>query len=804
MASLIDVEALEERANNLGTLNGMRMLHVALEPVGAPTEARITLHFYNENLLAAIVADPAPADVLAPIHGGQRRRGSADGGPIKVSAIAAGPSADTLELRVAPLGDYSTYTLELVFAGIDPVFAQIPFKFRPACFSGACKASPVRVAPSPPPQIDYLARDYDSLRHTLIAALKARVPGWEPTSEADLTLTLLELLAVSGDELSDLQDRVMSEAYLATSRRRVSLARHARLVDYFLQEGHQATGLLALTVDPSISSTVDLAAGFVAWAGEERGLARTEFVSVAPGRLHRDLNALALYTWSGARPGLDAGSCTADLAVVDATAAANVEGLIRAGDVRELVIAALADPRTGNRGSADPRHRQRVRLLEGSAGAIASVDPLTGASYVRVRWRREDALLRPYCFRARGADGITRDELAGFWGNLLAVSQGEVIHVSYHPPTATPPGGRSYSRSADGRACCELGEGEPLLYRPLDLAPGLLASDVPPVSTLSAMVSSGSTSEAWREVISLVGSKGQDPDYAVETDERGRSRVLFGDGTNGRPLADDAVVHLRFQTGYGPDGNLGADRLASFDHDATPALTAIRNPFDLSDGAPPEDPQEALRRIPEAFRARQLRAVTLCDYAKAAMAVDGVAKAAARYTWTGSFRCVHLAVDPVGSDTLTPLLRARVAQALAPRRLLGEELRIFGPRFVALAITVTVCARPEIWAADLRAALEDEFTSGLTLDGRLGFFHPDRWTFGQALRASEALGRIHALPGVAQVVSLTIQRHDAPTPGSIEEDGEVTIAADEIIMVDSDPDHRERGSIDIDVRGGRG
>ncbi|HFE46874.1 MAG TPA: hypothetical protein ENJ18_15510, partial [Nannocystis exedens] len=624
-----------------------------------------------------------------------------------------------------------------------------------------------------------------------------------PTSEADLTLTLLELLAVSGDELSDLQDRVMNEAYLATARRRVSLARHARLVDYYLQEGHQARGMLALTVDPSIAASVDLPAGFVAWAGQERSSARTEFVALSTSRLHRDLNELSLYTWSGARPGLDAGSCSADVAVVDASAAANVEGLIRGGHVRELVIAALADPRTGRRASADPRHRQRLRLLEGSAGASAGVDPLTGESYVRVRWRREDALRRAYCFRARGSDGITRSELAGFWGNLVQVSQGAVVHASYYPPTAAIPGVRTYSRSADGRVCCDLAEHERLLYRALDLRPGTIASDLPPVSTLGVTVSSAGVDETWHERISLVASKGQDRNYAVETDERGHSRVLFGDGINGRSLADDAIVHLRYQQGYGPDGNLGADRLTSFDKSANPSLVAIHNPFEFHGGAAPEDPQEALRRIPEAFRARQLRAVTLDDYAQSAMAVEGVAKAAARYTWAGSFRCVHLAIDPVGSDTLTPLLRARVMQALAPRRLLGEELRVFGPRFVALAISVTVCARPEIWAADLRAALEDEFTSGLTQSGRLGFFHPDRWTFGQSLRVSELLGRIHGLPGVAQVISVTIQRHDGATPGAVQEDGEVPIAADEIVMVDGDPDQRERGSIDIDVRGGR-
>lgn len=807
MTTLIDSEALAERARNLGSLNGLRMIHVALQPASDPTEALLTLHFHNSNNLAAIASDPAPADVLLPIRGGQRRRGSADGGPVKATSIALGAEDDTLEVVVAPIGDYSTYTLEVVFADIDPVFAEIPFKFRPACFSGACAPTPTRPPrPAGPPQIDYLARDYASLRHALIAALQARVPGWEPTSEADLTLTLAELLAVAGDELADLQDRVMNEAYLATCRRRVSLARHGRLVDYHLQQGHQATGLLALSVDTSVSAAVDLPAGFVCWAGAARADAATEFVSARPARLHRDLNEAGLYTWSGARPGLAVGACAADLAVADAGAAANVEGLIRDGHVRELVIAALADPRTGNRGSADPRHRQRLRLLEGDAGAQAGVDPLSGESYVRVRWRREDALTRAYCFRARGDDGVTRDGLAGFWGNLVELRQGEVIVAHYHPPGTSPlpSGARTYSRAADGRARCALAEDELLLYRQLDLPTGMIESDVPPISTASALVTSGGADEAWSESITLVHARAQDPEYMVETDERGRSALLFGDGVNGRALADDAVVEVRFQVGLGPDGNVGADRISGFDGAANPSLSAIRNPFDLTDGTDKKDPAEALREIPEAFRARQLRAVTLADYADAAMAVDGVARAAARYTWAGSFRCVHLAVDPVGGGPLTATLRAAVEEALAPRRLLGEELRVLGPRMVPLKIAVTICARAEVWAADLRAALEEELSSGLTGDGRLGFFHPDNWTFGQALRTSELLGRIHAVAGVDHVASLTIARHDAATPGATDRDGEVVVAADEIILVDGDPDHRERGYIDVDVQGGRG
>ena len=49
-----------------------------------------------------------------------------------------------------------------------------------------------------------------------------------------------------------------------------------------------------------------------------------------------------------------------------------------------------------------------------------------------------------------------------------------------------------------------------------------------------------------------------------------------------------------------------------------------------------------LRNAPEAFRARQLRAVTLADYVKRAEEVGGVSRAVARYAWTGSWRTVRI------------------------------------------------------------------------------------------------------------------------------------------------------------------
>ena len=56
--------------------------------------------------------------------------------------------------------------------------------------------------------------------------------------------TLVELLAYVGDQLSYAQDAVATEAYLGTARRRASVRRHARLVDYFMHDGANARAWL--------------------------------------------------------------------------------------------------------------------------------------------------------------------------------------------------------------------------------------------------------------------------------------------------------------------------------------------------------------------------------------------------------------------------------------------------------------------------------------------------------------------------------------------------------------------------------
>jgi len=70
--------------------------------------------------------------------------------------------------------------------------------------------------------------------------LATLVPSWAERNPADLGQALVEVLAYAADYLSYYQDAVATEAYLGTARRRRSVKRHARLLDYVLHEGCNA------------------------------------------------------------------------------------------------------------------------------------------------------------------------------------------------------------------------------------------------------------------------------------------------------------------------------------------------------------------------------------------------------------------------------------------------------------------------------------------------------------------------------------------------------------------------------------
>jgi hypothetical protein len=365
---------------------------------------------------------------------------------------------DSVVLTVDRWGDFSTYTLRLVVDresaptrpdAVIPRYDALDFSFKIGCPSDLdCAARP----PCPPavraePSIDYLAKDYASFNKLLVDRLSLILPAWRERVPADLGVTLVELMAYVGDYLSYYQDAVATEAYLETARQRVSVRRHARLVDYVMSEGCNARAWLTVSTDADLEIAADAVAFVTAFPGapsagapltwdDLRGVSASEYevfepVASAPGevlRLFRDHSEIRLYTWGDEQCCLPRGATSATLvdgwvcepprprsgpkhprahqhaepppqqqrAVQEdaCTPEPPPEELtcertlhLKVGDV--LILEEIMGPKTGLKADADPTRRQAVRLTR----VELTEDPLTTVKVQGTDHRRPQPLV---------------------------------------------------------------------------------------------------------------------------------------------------------------------------------------------------------------------------------------------------------------------------------------------------------------------------------------------------------------------------------------------------------------------------
>ncbi|MDY6979911.1 MAG: baseplate J/gp47 family protein [Pseudomonadota bacterium] len=821
-------EQLADRARDLadaGTdgFNGIKQVFVTLDSAKPPAFTWLDVEFYNEIILAEIlddISDGTDIQQIFTVCGGTRIKADIEANRLQVVEVDRTATFPTrLQLKLNGVGDYSSYTLQVEYQDrIDPLFARQDFKFRPGCFNTNCHPGERYPAAPEEPVIDYLARDFDSFKHLLLNAMRQRVPDWQPTSEADLDQVLIDLLAADADELCDFQDRVMNEAYFGRARKRVSLARHARLMDYHIHQGNQASTTLAVKVlaDHSIP------AGFGVWPGIHwQDNADGIFISSRDQACFTLLNEIALYTWGNVVTALEAGSTEADIvssAGVTQTDADDLVAILRRDDIVSLLIEEKLNPETGTLNGRDKTARQLLRLLPGNQAAESRYDPVNASWYVRIRWQEQDRLQHRYCFVVQCPGQPAKSGISAFHGNLLPISHGRP-HLSVFRPPGSDLGPTdnevfvhrdyAYLEVTQWGSLCRLPNA---LLAYTDTRPG---GETVPISTLQVKVSG--IGGHWEERIDLIDSESEDMHYMVETDERGFSTLRFGNNINGRALPADHEVNCWYQVSRGSLGNVGADVLTGFDNSASayPEVERVWNPLDVNNGRDPELPAEILRRAPQAYRARQLRAVTLEDYVRRAEELEGVSHAYARYAWTGSWRTVHVAIDPEGTDVLNDMLRQQVQDYLDAVRLIGEDLEIRSAQYVPLDITLQLCIHPGYWPEDVAAELELEFSDGHTADGRPGFFHPDSWTFGQALHASALIGRALQVVGVERVLQVSMRRWhtgtgNSPVTLNINPDelaqnvvAVLPVKPYEIIQLENDPSQLEKGRIQFDILGGR-
>jgi len=782
-------------------------------------QPRLVLHFVHD-------LSKAPAAALTAgnveVLGGERVRD-----PRVLNVTASGRQ---LAVELDDSGDFSRYTLRLVAsagadappAGIDPALAQITFGFKVDCPSDLdCRAAdncPPTVLPVP--DIDYLVRDYASFRRLVLDRLSVLMPDWQGRNPADLLVTLGEALAYRADEIAYFQDAVATEAYLGTARQRISVKRHARLLDYQLSEGRNARAWAAFEVDASADgaqlAACDASTGLdgtlllTQSPGVGRRLASRQqaadlvmagaqaFELLTPITLYSAHNDLRFYTWSDEACCLPAGATRAFLR--DSVAQ---RLRLRAGDL--LLLEARAGTSNGLPQDADPLQRHVVRLTfvdpQADAGRTPSptprLDPVTLQPIVELQWGDADALPFDLCL-SKVIGGTLVQDMAGACANIALADNGMSPDPTKLLALQSVPGGRvPHLRPVDASTQPLTRQGlvrDALAHLTLvdAAAPATAALQGDPADTREAMlVTSKGDGRIWSARRDLLGSDAQAADYVVETDNDGAVRLRFGDGVNGRSPGALEALQLRMRTGNGSAGNIGSDALAhvlcGFD-----GITRVRNPLPASGGTDPTARARARMDAPQAFR-RQERAVTPDDYANVTMRDARVQRAVATRRWTGSWYTLFITVDRRGGAAVDQDFEDSISAFIDRYRLAGHDVEIDAPAYVALDIALHVCAQPGYFTADVEQRLLQRFA---TAPG--GFFDPDQFSFGDPVYLSAVIAATMAVTGVAYVEPLRFQRLGRATAGEIAA-GQIDMARLEIARLDNDPNAPQNGKIAFEV-----
>jgi hypothetical protein len=135
-------------------------------------------------------------------------------------------------------------------------------------------------------------------------------------------------------------------------------------------------------------------------------------------------------------------------------------------------------------------------------------------------------------------------------------------------------------------------------------------------------------------------------------------------------------------------------------------------------------------------------------------------------------------------------------------RMAGQDLEIDGPRFVALDVALRVCILPDHYRSDVAGEVLSVLGTGRNPQGRPQLFHPDRLTFGITVHLSVLLAVVQRVAGVRYVEPLVFRRRGDERSKAVEQ-GLLTFGRLEIPRLDNDPNFPDRGTLRLELEGGR-
>lgn len=742
-----------------------------------------------------------------------------------------------LEITVQAPGGFEPYRLHLAHAQLDPLSDSLLFDFKQACETGLdCEAD--SACPGDPLDdvaVDYLARDFHSLRRALLDFSAARYPDWKEPLEADFGSMMMEVMAALGDHFAYQQDRIDAEARFGSATQRASLAAHAKLVDYRPDRGQPASGPVLFT---AVAGGV-LPADSRVWArtGAETALA---FSTLRPLWLHPFWNSLTAHNPDAAASCIGHGATALMLRSSPAQAAQTPPGVARADFLLGKRVMLLSDP-------ADPARPRRAIPVTITAVREFS-DPLVldaglPTFITEIRWSADEAVAvelpydglsvafnlvevaagEPVAEYLRIGDdaalaahhGPLPDDLAARMaalppavereGPLLRDGAGRDI-IFRHGLAATEAG--SLRHFANGLPDITVTQVRPPFALPVPLPVddaelfGLFVDDPAADWTYADDLLNADLDSTqftldpglWRTV-----QRHQQPmghfafrDYAAN----GGWTLRFGSGDFGRAPPDGALLRVRYHSDPGPLANLPSDSLSLAPMEGGPADPAVaalasevRNPLPFVNARAEEDTASIRISAPEAFRARPRRAVRPEDYSAILGLLPGVQRADAVTCWTGSWSTDFIAVDPVGAVALSPAQQRRVEGEIDCIRLATRDARRVDAEYLDIDLDVAVCVAPDAYPGEVLAAVRQALRPP-------GFFAPDRFSFGMPLRRTALEAAIQAVPGVRFVDALRIRVHGQGDWRDFTEP-ELPAAPHQIVRLQDDPDRAAMGILSV-------
>jgi hypothetical protein len=628
-------------------------------------------------------------------------------------------------------------------------------------------------------------------------------------------------MAHLGDLLSYRQDRVATEAWLGTARRRASVTRHARLVDFAVPPATSASTVVQVQVDhPNLTATDmaftlqpgDLATDAAADPDTQPGASCFTTQADAPQAVFASHGEVPLHDWGEVDAVLPAGATSAVLVRPPASDATALSAWLPEG---ALLGFEVVDPGPAGEQATWASRGQNWPPDDGSPGqtrmplashpaqvvtvthVVAMTDPLAPTlPLVRVFWDAADALTAPVPVSVSTDAGSPRVGVARL--GLVAAHHGLPVDgpgalAPFDPltgdepdPAVTEVGDYWLTRAATAGLSCAPGG------RPWEVRTRIgLPSGVPVEAT---------------RVTSLLRAPSDGFAVVVDVEDDDPPRLRFRTGALGLVPPADSEVTVRYQVGAGPAGAIAANTLTRLLRTTTPlgqpivwldagAGVTARN---LTPGTGGDEAMalDVVRRdAPQAYAAVSRRAVLVSDLPGFAAAVPGVDRAAAHRDWSGSWPVGVVAVETT-TDRADPDVDAEVGRVMEAVRMSGTEVVTLPATPVGLLIALTVCLTPSTESATARLRI-----LGALRPGHPGaVFSAQAHTLGSAVYTSTVVAAVATVPGV-DAVRVTEARRLSDPPG--QSSTVLLMGPDEIAVCDDDVAAPERGRIELTIEGGR-